>query len=296
MTSATYSSRGLSEKLVTKSRRLGKWLRWHLNFSQGIKPRVLLIVGSQRSGTSLLNRILDRDLRTSVLSEDNCLTGTSESRLRLKPFDEVNQHLAEFRTPLVVFKPLVESQNTTNMLDNIADSKALWMLRNYADVVNSDVNRFGSQVRNLKAVVDREPGNWRSEHVSDETRTTVSTHYSDDMSRYDAAALMWYVRNTLFFEAALDADPRVLLCRYEDLVADPRRATASIYSFIGLDYPKRDIVAEVHADSFGLGRDVPLNADIRDLCDELQCRMQEACRSQTSAGDLTVTEKARTTE
>lgn len=289
MSAHTYKALGWSRRLRIKGLRLRKWLMWNPLVRRAGQPQVLIIVGCQRSGTSLLSRILEQDLRTTVLSEDNRLTGTAESRLRLKPYDRVNRELASFRAPLVVIKPLVESQHTGEMLKRIPRSKAIWLFRDYADVVNSDLQRFSSQIKNLKAVAHAERDNWRAERVSDATRSIVLEHFADDMPRCDAAALMWYARNVLFFETALDSNRDVLPCRYENLVAEPRATLESIYDFLQLDYPDRNIGSEVHTNAFGRGRNVAIAPEIEGLCDRLQYRLQQACRAQSSPNRLAST-------
>ena len=254
-----------------------KTLYWRCHSNTHDEKRILLIFGCQRSGTSLLARIFNNDIRALTrLSEDNCLTGTAESRLRMRPLTEVNGMIRCFRFPFVIVKPLVESQNAIRILNALPRSKAIWMFRSYKDVVNSNLKRFQRQVINLRAIDERQPNNWRSEGLSATTHAVVAKYFRDDMSRADAAALFWYTRNVLFYELHLDEHDDVMMCRYENLVSDPHRTMRSIYKFVDLSFPGRDIAREVDGRSLLLGQRVVLNPEIEELCDGLQSRLERS--------------------
>jgi hypothetical protein len=96
------------------------------------------------------------------------------------------------------------------------------------------------------------------------------------MYPYDAAALFWYTRNLFFFEQGLERHPRVRTCRYDELVRSPRETMQEIYHFIEEPFPGEEILEEIHDSSVGKGRDVPLSAEVRALCDEIWGRLEEA--------------------
>lgn len=271
--------RDLRLKITAKALDLEKWVYWHWQSQCPIEKDVLIIVGCQRSGTTLLNRIFRCDVRVTALSEDNRLTGVNGSRLRLKPFAEVNRLLPMWPTPLIVFKPLVESQNTPEMLAHIRRCRAVWIFRHYRDVVASMLRRFQRQVVNLRRIVDREAGDWRAEKVSVRTHRIISRFYDDDMSRAEAAALFWYARNVLFFERNLDRRPSVLLCRYEDLATCPEQVMRRIYRFADFGYPERHLARDVDDHSIGGGRSISLDPAIESLCRSLQERLDRHCET-----------------
>jgi hypothetical protein len=136
-------------------------------------------------------------------------------------------------------------------------------------------------VINLRAIYDRQPNNWRSEGVSERTRSIVSRYFSEDMSRYDAAALMWYARNVLFFELELYDHDRIVLCKYEDLVGHPVTTMQMIYRHMDIPYPRRNIVSEIDSRSLSLGRGISLHPRIDALCAELESRLCECYGHQT---------------
>ena len=269
-----------------------KTLYWRCHSGAHRDKRILLIFGCQRSGTSLLSRLCGNDLRTLNLSEDNCLTGTAESRLRLRPLAEVHETIHRIRFPFVIVKPLVESQNALRILSALPRSKAIWMFRSYKDVVNSNLKRFQRQRINLRAIYERQPNNWRAERISAETHAIVTEYFRDDISRADAAALIWYARNVLFYEQHLDEHDDVMMCRYEDLVSDPCGTMRLIYRFVGLSFPGRKLVREVDGHSLSLGRSIALNPGIENLCTQLQARLGQSLEKAAHRAALTADRSA----
>jgi Sulfotransferase domain len=251
------------------------------------KQTLLFIVGCQRSGTSLMNRIFSRDLRVSVYREASKLSSTDQpKKLRLNPLDEVQQEFERNKAPIIVLKPLVESQNILQLLDYFPQSKALWMYRHYKDTAISLISRFGlhASLRDIKFIVENNRSRWHVEGVSDYVRSVVMQHFSEDMSPYDAAALFWFARNQLFYELNLDHNPRVLMGRYEDLATNPGAAIGKIYQFLGSSYPeKNNLIQEVKATSVGRGHKIELSPAVEQLCAELLERLEQTYSSQSSS-------------
>lgn len=237
---------------------------------------ILFILGCQRSGTTLLAEIFQRDLDAKSYGEYSKLTsdGKTES-IRLNTLDSVGAVLEKDRPPLITVKPLVESQNATCLLEHFPNSHVLWAYRDYRGVSRSNAKKFGinNGIIDLKPVVNREPNNWRAEKVSDQTYAIVARHYSTDMNPWDAHVLVWYSRNILFFEQSLDQHPNVMLCRYEDLVTHPAEVMQSVYQHVGQRYPGSEITKTVHARSVGKGRDLEISPALRALADDLLARL-----------------------
>jgi hypothetical protein len=150
------------------------------------------------------------------------------------------------------------------------------MYRHFTDVVHSKLNRFRAQIDHLRAIVDRRVGDWRSELLSDETRSVVCRFFSDNMSRSDAAALMWYARNMLFFELRLNEHADVVLCKYEDLVKSPSAIMRELYSFLRAPYPGDVIIRTIDTKSVGGGEKIVLSPDVIKCCSDLAGRFEEA--------------------
>ncbi len=264
-----------------------RWLRLRKNVYQYYKIRhipekktVLFILGCQRSGTTLLAEIFERDFyNTKVYHEFSPLSSLDRMyKIRLNPLHIVKQEIDQNRASLVIVKPLVESQNALILLNYFENSKALWTYRNYRDVVSSNLTHWGVKngINNLRPIVEDQPQNWRSENISEESREIVLSHFSEDMNPYDAAALFWLVRNRLFFELNLDKNHRVKLCKYELLIQDPIGTISQIYEFVGQVYPSYRMPLKVYKTSTGKGKDIKLSRQIELLCDEMLDRLNHA--------------------
>jgi Sulfotransferase domain len=245
-------------------------------FPRDGRKAVVVIVGCQRSGTSLMLELFGVDRRSVTFPERSVLSSPAEDRLRLKPLPDVKSTLDRFAAPLLVIKPLVESQHVPTLLDGLEDAYAIWMYRQPESVAGSDLSYFGMEngERNLSLLLSNEPPNWRGEVVPETTRSTISRHYRPGMDPYDAAALFWWARTSLFFDLGLDERPDVRLCSYERLVADPEATMRSLYDFVGVPYPERDITRGVHRRSAGRRKDSSLSPEVRQLCDELWERLE----------------------
>jgi hypothetical protein len=234
---------------------------------------ILFIFGCQRSGTTLLTEIFERDFdNTKVYEEFSRLSSADKKHhIRLNALHLVKAQIDKDRPALVILKPLVESQNAVKLLDYFKNSKALWVYRHYGDVTLSNLEKWGLKngINNLRPIVDGQSQNWRSENVSDYTKQIVRTHFSEDMNPYDAAALFWYARNSLFFQMNLDANKNVMICKYDNLINNPLKTMRTIYAFAGHVYPLAKIPLNIYSESIGRGKNIKLSPDIEILCDEM---------------------------
>ena len=237
------------------------------------KKTILFILGCQRSGTTLLTEIFERDFdNTKVYSEFSRVSSYDKiDKIRLNPFHLVEAEINKNRASLVVLKPLVESQNALKLLDFFDNAKVLWMYRNYRDVALSNLKHWGigNGIKNLRAIVEGQPQNWRSENVSAYSKEIVIKHFSEDMNPYDAAALFWFVRNRLFFEFGLAKHRNVMMCKYEDLIDNPINVMNTIYGFVNHIYPSDKIDIRIYSDSKGSGKRVEFTGEIELLCEEM---------------------------
>lgn len=243
---------------------------------------LLLILGCQRSGTTLVTRIFEKDWQVKVYPEHSKLSvGDKLDGLRLNPLPDVHQKLAKDRYPLVVLKPLVESQDAHHLLDYFDGAFGLWMYRHYKDVAASNLKRFGIRngIKNLRYIASDRVSNWRAEYLPEYVRSLVREHFSESMDPYDAAALFWYVRNTLYFDQHLDRHPRVKLCRYADLVQNPEDSVQAIYRYVHQPYPGNRVIEDVHATSVGKGQQGELSVEIEELCSHMWTRLEDATES-----------------
>ena len=96
--------------------------------------------------------------------------------------------------------------------------------------------------------------------------------YRKDLSNEDAACLYWYLRNQLYFELALDQDPRVLIVQYEDAVLNKERGFRRIFDFLGFPYDPA-VIGDVFTSSVRKNAPPDIDPAIREVCDALTVRL-----------------------
>lgn len=257
------------------------------------KKVILFIVGCQRSGTTLMTKLLEKNINTKIFGEFSELSSIDSQKIRLNPLHLVEDVIENSNYPIVVLKPLVESQNLIELLDYFKSSKALWMFRNYKDVASSHIKKWGinNGINNLRPIAMNYVNNWRNENLSEHTRQLVLNYFSEKMNPHDAAALFWYTRNILFFEQGLQKNYEVNLCKYEDLVFNPHIIIKAIYSFIGFNYQEDRSIAMIYSSSVDKGKSFSLSPEIERLCDGLYKKLdtiyyQQHINSKSIAKDL----------
>jgi hypothetical protein len=217
-------------------------------------------------------QIFDRDLNSRVFGEISKLSSEDRvHKIRLNPLPLVKMEIDRDRVPLVVLKPIVESQNALKLLRYFENSRVIWMYRNYRDVAASNIGHWGinNGKNDLQAIVRAAPQNWRSQNVPEYIRNIIINHFSETMNPYDAAALFWLARNQLFFELNLDKHPDVMMCKYEELVKNAAEVMGEIYRFVGCEYPSDKILTAVRSDLTGKGESIELSQEIDVLCHDL---------------------------
>ena len=195
-------------------------------------------------------------------------------RVLLKPLDRVEQLLGRSPAPVVALKPICETHRVHELLDRFPGSRAVWIFRHYRAAVDSASTKWKSgreAVRRL-ASGELEEAGWRAGGLTGEKLALVKRLYRADMSLHDANAVMWLLRNGLFFDLRADARPEILLVRYEDLVGDPRRSFARLFDFIGVPMPAESV--EVIKRPSREDKTVPvISAEIASHCDALHERL-----------------------
>ncbi len=264
-------------RLERFGRRSLKDLRQRADRSDGARSLVM-IVGCQRSGTTMMSRVFDADPNSRIFDEISKLSSNDAVEgLRLNDLANVKAQMLSGASRLVVSKPLVESHRVPALLDALPDSYAIWMYRHYKDVVNSNLKRWGDQngFDDIRPIIDGDIQNWRAVDLADEVVELIRSKSAGDLLPADAAALFWYSRNTHFFRQNLAVEPRVLLYRYEDVVTEPTTSYRAMYDFFQQTYPGDEMVDQVLQSSVGKGSSVELSPDIQELCDDMLHRLDQ---------------------
>jgi hypothetical protein len=172
-------------------------------------------------------------------------------------------------------------------LDTPTAGRAIWAYRGVDGRVRSALAKFGDT--NLRVLAEIAAGGgvgmWQAERLSDENRELIGSFDWTSMSPTSAAALFWYVRNSLFFDLGLDRRDDVLLSSYDELVEQPEARTRALASFLGLQWHP-DLAA--HIDQRNVTRPAPLldlDPRVRSVCDDLEARLKEVVAAQAPRGD-----------
>lgn len=259
--------------LVRRSRAVVKLVARTAIPAPAEERRALVVFGCQRSGTTMLQQsLLDRSWRVLILEEHDrrLVRADDPDRILWKPLQEVSRQVARLPFELIVAKPLVESHHAIEILNFLPRSKAIWMLRNYLAVANSDVARFGADngMRNLARLVSGDTSDWRA-HSSPEVGDRVAELMQSGLSPLDAAAVFWWARNQLYFDQRLWEDDRVRVLRYESLIETPSECLSSISEFLGLSLPSRAMANAIRKSGRSSGE---LHPAVEELCSRLLLR------------------------
>jgi hypothetical protein len=214
---------------------------------------VVLIFGCQRSGTTMLQQtFLDRSWRVLILEEhDRHLVGPRHEpeETTWQEYSTVMGRIRRLPFEVVAAKPLVESASATALMDAAGAVKAVWMIRRYPEVAQSNVNRFGTDnpYRDLQPICSRDATDWRYRGVTEEAWETVTSLLNRRLTPFDAAALFWWTRNQLYFDQRLWEDDRIRILRYERACNQPDEVIRSLSDHIGLALPIDSIAPRVRA-------------------------------------------------
>jgi len=247
-----------------------KWFYSTIYAWQGPKETIF-VVGAQRSGTNLLMDMLERNMQIDVLHERD---SRAFDNYIMRPTSVITALREKSKFRFFAIKGLCESHKTHELLDTFRPAKAIWVIRDYNDVVNSMDISFKETRDIIKQVrYDISAGGWRTEGMSDETYEIVKALIHDDMSNKSASALQWYMRNIVFFENCYFRNKDIYLLNYNDLVIKPEKTLRDVCSFSGVSY-NPIMCSMVNNMSVRKNRKPDIDVEIREKCDELWQRFE----------------------
>ena len=161
-------------------------------------------------------------------------------------------------------------------MDWFEPAKNVWTYRDYRDVANSMAVAFTSLPRTVRGIAGQNPEfGWWGRGLSEDTRSLLERIVAKGPDAHTSAALLWYLRNRLFFQRGLDRDERVLLIRYEDLVTDPENERAQVTAFSGIPFTPR-LRRGIHPQSIGRRPEPELEPEVREACQGLMAAFEES--------------------
>lgn len=250
------------------------WVIWKLivqtSKKRVKKHKVILITGMQRSGTNMLMESLDKSYQTKVFHD---WEQTAFDSYMLRESTIITKLIKQNRTPLIVFKTLFETPKLTHLLTIYNPAQAVWIVRHFDDVVNSMVRSFGNMSLQIEMIISGKASESRHAiNISTKTVEEIKKYYFNGIDEYNSCALLWYIRNTCYFEGKYNDNPNVLLLVYEDFVTSPSKSMQDICLWLDIAFSNR-MVNHIHNHSINRNSPSNLKADIRYLCDELWHRL-----------------------
>jgi len=167
--------------------------------------KLILVMGTQRSGTTALFKSLAADRRLSAFHEHRNSPVFKEWNLR--PVSEVRQ-VMDSSDSAVLMKPINETtfRSVLRVMDDYQayDTRVVWIYRDPVDVFCSTIEFFLYPRR-----------------ASDRFYAGMEGS-SDPMDKSVEFAELWKRRNEYAVEAQAERPDRVCIVRYEDLIKDPK--------------------------------------------------------------------------
>lgn len=273
-TEATMRGKTTVVSSTSRKNKLNRWLRRTFSEQPCSPGMVLMIMGAQRSGTTLFSRIFDDLYYADVFGEFSVLSSNDKYGLRLNTLSEVKSSLARSKASLVVMKPLVESQKANFWISGIPGSVAVWLYRDFSDVASSNVAKFGEiegGINHARAFVDedfarRDYATWKSENASKHTIETIKAFYHHELNPYDASALFWHGRNVLYKEQRLQHNGNVILVKYEEFVRQPFLVISFVLNRLGIHELSSSTLSAIDGTSIGKGKNVSISPQVTELC------------------------------
>jgi Sulfotransferase domain len=271
---------------LRRARSATRRARWAVRHDFRPNAVPVFIVGVQRSGTDMLIQAFKESAEVTVYNES--ADSPAFRTFKLRGDDVVRALVARSRHRCVVFKSLLDSHRTVYLLTELGTpsrGRAIWAYRSMAGRVRSllaqwpDSNR--RSLREIAAGEDR----WERAGLSESQLALVRAFDYERMTPESGAALHWYLRNCLFFDLGLHERPDVALVSYERMIDEPARFLEMLCNFVGIAYDAR-MGRGIGRRPDPIGRALEIDPRIRELCDELESRLDAAFESRVIAGSL----------
>lgn len=267
------SARWLIDRYTSIAKERGRKVVWRISHRGEVRCSPVFIFGSQRSGTTMLGKCLGNSPEFENLGETD---PRAFSHFFLRDIDTVKDLIRQCRYRFIVFKPLKDSHRVAELLSIDPRGKGIWAFRNYEDRINSAVRQFG---RHPLDVIDAfragDKSQWQMQGISGEVAEQLRAFTVEGLTVEDGAALMWWIRNSLYFTQQLESQQNLRLWSYDAFVQDPERRLRDVLDFVGSSF-RPFMLAGVHAKSVGKEATPRLRPDVQKLCQSLYERLVEA--------------------
>lgn len=255
-------------------------LLWRIARRGPHDTRPVFIFGSQRSGTGMLGMCLGASAECENLGESD---PRAFDGYNLRPIPEIERLIEQCPYRFLVFKPLKDSHRVHELLALRPEGRAVWAYRGYMDRINSAVKQFGRRPLEVFSAFQRgDRTRWQLRGMSAATAELLASVNLAELGESDGAALMWWVRNSLYYDQGLEQDARVRLWSYDRFVLEPESELRALLGHLGLDLDPH-MLREIHSRSVGKDPAPRINDRILALCRSLHDRL-EATREAGASG------------
>lgn len=261
---------------IASARRRLDWRRHHPITPGSTTP--VFLVGLQRSGTNMVARALEANPEFEVRNEND---GAAFDRFRLRPLPHVRDLVTRSGQRFLVLKPLIDSHRVDELLNGLntpSPGRALWTYRRVDGRVRSALSKFGDQnLLVVRAIAEGRGGDlWQAQRLSANSGSLIDGLDVDRVSKETASAVIWYLRNSLFFELGLDARDDCLLVSYDRMLDDAEREVRRICSFLDTEFDPT-LIAGIARRGASAPGELALDPAVRKMCSDLERRLEEAC-------------------
>jgi hypothetical protein len=237
----------------------------------------------------MLANLLGHTKSISIYKEKN---KKAMRNFRIRDDNSIKRLIDEERNDFIVIKPINDSQHADHLLSLYPNAKAIWLYRDYNAVSNSAVKKWQDAQKNIVLWLaenygkEEFPNNDLTkdcsvylERIELDTIATIRKVANVNMTQEEGAALLWYIRNKIFFDLALQNDKRVYIIKYENLVTDSEKNMRKLCEHIGCKFSKKTI-EKIKTSSVKNEYPFELGSSIEQICKKLLNDLDDQCLNQ----------------
>jgi hypothetical protein len=226
----------------------------------------------------MVARALEANAEFEVRNEND---GAAFDRFQLRPLPVIRDLVKRSGQRFLVLKPLIDSHRVDELLAGLetpSPGRALWTYRNVDGRVRSALSKFGDQnLQVVRAIAEgRGAELWQARRLTDEARNLIQGLDIDKVTTETASAVIWYMRNSLYFELGLDRRGDCLLVSYDRLLEDPEREVHRMCAFLDTEFQPA-MAAGIARRPPNVRGELAIDPAVRQRCSELEKRLEEAC-------------------
>jgi hypothetical protein len=267
---------GVSKTLradLRRSRRVLRRYAWLATHNYAPRAVPVYVVGVQRSGTEMLLFTLAECPAAEIHNESDDSRAFSNWALR---DDGVVRSIVESsRSRWVIFKPLCDSHRIEHLMTGLgapSPGRSVWIYRSWEGRIRSVLALWPENNRRVLSEIAAGVDRWEAGGLTPETLELIRSFDYDRLSQASGAALLWYARNSLFFDLGLKARDDVALVSYERFLDDPERSMRGVCEFIGVPFERR-MIERIGRRPPATAGDLDIDPRIRSVCDDLERRL-----------------------